>query len=96
LAAVYTHIDRVPDAIEEFRKTIELSPNHYRAHLLRGWFLTLEGKPSDALPDLNKAIELQPNSVEAHQYLADAYDELGNAVRAAEERNKAEELGGHH
>ena len=96
LAAVYTHIDRVPDAIEEFRKTIEINPNHYRAHLLRGWFLTHDGKPSDALPDLKRAIELQPNSVEAHQYLADAYDQLGDASRAAEERNKADELGGNH
>jgi arylsulfatase A-like enzyme/Tfp pilus assembly protein PilF len=95
LAAVYARTERVPDAIEEFGKTIEISPNHYRAHLLRGWFLTHDGKPSDALPDLNKAIELQPKSVEAHQYLADAYDELGNAVRAAEERNKAGELSGH-
>jgi len=94
LAAVYTHIDRVPDAIEEFRKTIEISPNHYRAHLLRGWFLTHDGRPSDALPDLKKAIELQPNSIEAHQYLADTYEQLGDASRAAEERNKAEELGG--
>ena len=42
------------DAIEEFRRTIEISPNHYRAHLLRGWFLTHDGKPSDALPDLTR------------------------------------------
>lgn len=96
LAAVYTHIDRVPDAIEEFRKTIEINPNHYRAHLLRGWFLTHDGKPSEALLDLKRAVELQPNSVEAHQYLADAYDQSGDASRAAEERNKAEELGGNH
>ena len=92
LAAVYARTDRVPGAIQEFGKTIELSPNHYRANLLRGWFLTHDGKPSEALPNLKKAAEVQPSSIEVHQYLADAYDQLGDAVHAAEERNKAQEL----
>ena len=89
LAAVYARIDRVPDAMEHLDITLTLDASHYRANLLRGRILSLQGKPADALPNLKKAAEVQPDSREAHKFLADAYDQIGDSVSAAAERTRA-------
>jgi tetratricopeptide (TPR) repeat protein len=92
LASVYARIDRVPEAMAELATTLTLSPNHYRANLLRGRILSLQGKPLDALPNLKKAAEVQPDSREAHAFLADAYAQLGRTLDADRERAEAERL----
>jgi arylsulfatase A-like enzyme/Flp pilus assembly protein TadD len=89
LASVYARIDRIPDAIEHLDICLGLDPNHYRANLLRGRILSLQHKPAEALPNLKKAAEVQPDSREAHLFLGDAYQQLGDAVKAAEERARA-------
>ena len=93
LAAVYARIDRVPDAMTELDSTLGLSPDHYRANLLRGRILALQGNPLGALNNLEKAIQVQPDSREAHLFLADAYAQLGRALDAARERGLAQNLG---
>jgi arylsulfatase A-like enzyme len=92
LASVYARIDRVPEAMEHLDVCLELSPDHYRANLLRGRLLSLLGKPSDALPNLQKAAVAEPNSREAHLFLADAYAQLGRVVDERAERAQAEKL----
>jgi tetratricopeptide (TPR) repeat protein len=89
LASVYARTDRVPQAMEHLDICLGLDPNHYRANLLRGRILSLQHKPSEALPNLKKAAEVQPDSREAHLFLADAYEQLGDAVQAADERARA-------
>jgi tetratricopeptide (TPR) repeat protein len=89
LASVYARIDRVPEGMEHLDTCLNLNPAHYRANLLRGRILSLQGKPADALPNLKKAIEVQPDSREAHLFLADAYEQLGDSVKAARERAQA-------
>jgi arylsulfatase A-like enzyme/thioredoxin-like negative regulator of GroEL len=89
LASVYARTDRVPQAMEHLDICLGLDPNHYRANLLRGRILSLQHKPSEALPNLKKAAEVQPDSREAHLFLADAYEQLGDSVKAAEERARA-------
>jgi len=89
LASVYARIDRVPDAMEHLDICLGLAPAHYRANLLRGRILSLQGKPAEALPNLKKATEVQPDSREAHKFLADAYEQLGDSTSAAQERAKA-------
>ncbi|HTR65883.1 MAG TPA: sulfatase-like hydrolase/transferase [Terriglobales bacterium] len=93
LAAVYARIDRVPEAMTELDTTLSLSPDHYRANLLRGRILSLQGEPAAALDNLLKAAAVEPNSREAHLFLADAYDQLGRQLDAQRERGKAEGLG---
>ena len=90
LAAIYARVDRDPEAISQLGVTLELDPEHYRAHLLRGRILSLQGHAADALPDLEKAVSLQPKSKEAHQFLADAYAQLGQEEKAAAQRTAAE------
>jgi arylsulfatase A-like enzyme/Flp pilus assembly protein TadD len=92
LASVYARIDRVPEAMEHLDVCLELSPDHYRANLLRGRLLSLLGKPSDALPNLQKAAVAEPNSREAHLFLADAYAQLGRVVDERAERAQAEKV----
>jgi choline-sulfatase len=89
LAAVYARIDRVPEAMTELDTTLGISADHYRANLLRGRILSLEGNPLAALSNLEKAAQVQPDSREAHLFLADAYQQLGRAGDAQRERATA-------
>jgi arylsulfatase A-like enzyme/Flp pilus assembly protein TadD len=89
LASVYARVKRVPEAVELLQQVIQLNPEHFRANLLLGRILFLQGNPRGALSNLQKATQIQPDSREAHLFLADAYEQLGDAVRAAEERARA-------
>ena len=93
LAAVYARIDRVPDAMTELDTALGLSPDHYRANLLRGRILSLQGNPAAAVLNLEKAVQVQPDSREAHAFLADAYNQLGRVLDAERERAAARQLG---
>jgi tetratricopeptide (TPR) repeat protein len=91
LAAVYARIDRVPEAMEHLDTCIGLSPDHYRANLLRGRLLSLLGKASEALANLQKAAAVEPDSREAHLFLADAYAQLGRSAEEKAERARADQ-----
>jgi choline-sulfatase len=92
LAAVYARIDRVPEALTELDTTLGLTPGHYRANLLRGRILSLQGNPAGAIANLEKAAQVQPDSREAHLFLADAYAQLGRTFDAQRERAAAQSL----
>lgn len=92
LAAVYARIDRVPEAMTELDTTLTLTPDHYRANLLRGRILSLQGNAAAAIANLQTAIQVQPNSREAHLFLAEAYAQLGRTFDAQRERAAAESL----
>jgi arylsulfatase A-like enzyme/Flp pilus assembly protein TadD len=94
LAAVYARVKRVPEAVDLLHQVIQQNPEHFRANLLLGRILTLQQRPEDALPYLKQAVVSEPNNFEAHQFLADAYEQGGNAEAAASERNRAESLKG--
>ena len=81
LAAVYARIDRVPEAMTELDTTLGLSPDHYRANLLRGRILSLQGNPLGALDNLEKATQVQPDSSEAHSF-------FGRCLPAARSRGR--------
>ena len=89
LAAVYARIDRVPEAMEHLDVCLALSPDHYRANLLRGRLLFLLGRPEEAVPNLKKAAAVEPHSREAHLFLADTYAQLGRAAEEKAERERA-------
>jgi len=92
LGAVYARIDRVGEAVTELKAALELEPRHYRANLLLGRILTLQGQAVSGLPYLQRAAEAQPSSVEAQAFLADAYQALGRAADAAQARARAQQL----
>jgi predicted Zn-dependent protease len=86
LAAIYARSNRLPEALALLDSTLELDPDHYRAHLLRGRILSVQNHAADGLADLEKAVSLEPKSKEAHQFLADAYQQLGQDEKAAAQR----------
>ena len=92
LAAVYARIDRVPEAMTELDACLVLQPDHYRANLLRGRILSLQGNPAAALANLQKAVQVQADSREAHLFLAEAYAQLGRVFDAERERAEAQKL----
>ncbi|HZQ68223.1 MAG TPA: sulfatase-like hydrolase/transferase [Terriglobales bacterium] len=92
LGSVYARIDRVPDAMTELTTALTLNPDHYRANLLRGRILFLQGNALGALDNLRKAVEVQPDSREGHEFLAQAYAKLGRTFDAQVEHGKALQL----
>ena len=92
LGSVFARIDRVPDATRYLRRAIELEPRHFRANLLLGRILTLQGQASAAIALLVTATEADPRSSEAHSFLADAYEKTGAVEEASKERQRAKSL----
>jgi len=71
-ASVCARIDRVPDAVRELREALMLEPKHFRANLLLGRILTLQGQADEAIGYLRTAASAQPENAEARQFLDDA------------------------
>jgi arylsulfatase A-like enzyme/Flp pilus assembly protein TadD len=89
LASIYARIDRVDDAVRELGEALALDAGHYRANLLLGRILFLQGRAAAALAHLEKAAASASASAEAHRFLADAYAQLGRAEDAQREREAA-------
>ena len=92
LGSVCARIDRIADATKELRAALDLDRRHFRANLLLGRILTLQGTLVPAIELLRTATDVQAASAEAHQFLADAYEKAGRAAEAADERQRAAAL----
>jgi Tfp pilus assembly protein PilF len=92
VAAVYTHLRQVPEASAEYEKSLEIDPDYMEANLTYGRLLLSEGQNDAALAKLSRAVKIAPDSAEAHGFLAEAYEKLGQAQNASEERAKAAQL----
>jgi len=92
LASIYARTGRPEEAAKNLLVVLEGEPDHYRANLLLGRMLFLNGTFAEALPYLEKAAAVQTDSDEAHSFLADEYEKLGRAADAARERAEAEQL----
>jgi arylsulfatase A-like enzyme/Flp pilus assembly protein TadD len=89
LASIYARTGRPEEAAKNLLLVLEEEPDHYRANLLLGRMLFLNGTFAEALPYLEKAAAVQTDSSEAHSFLADEYEKLGRAEDAASERAEA-------
>jgi tetratricopeptide (TPR) repeat protein len=92
LGSVLARIDRVDQARRELLAALALEPRHYRANLLYGRILSLQGQAAEGLPYLQRAVETAPDSAEPHAFLADAYESLSRRADAQRERERAQEL----
>jgi TolB-like protein/DNA-binding winged helix-turn-helix (wHTH) protein/Tfp pilus assembly protein PilF len=79
--ALYVNWDFV-GAEQEFRRTLELSPNYATAHQWYGEFLSLIGRHEDAIREDQAATQLDPASAIAHH-------QLGNTLQAARQYDRA-------
>jgi tetratricopeptide (TPR) repeat protein len=72
-----------PDAaIEEFKRELRSSPNHYSAMLQIAYELIRQGKYDEARPHAERAVELAPNLFAAHNALGRIMLETGEVERA--------------
>jgi len=92
LASIYARTGRPQDAAKDLLIVLQGEPDHYRANLLLGRMLFLNGTFDEALPYLEKAVAVQTDSGEAHSFLADEYEKLGRAEDAAREQAEAQRL----
>jgi tetratricopeptide (TPR) repeat protein len=92
LASIYARTGRPEEAAKNLLVVLQGDPDHYRANLLLGRMLFLNGTFAEALPYLEKAAAVQTDSAEAHSFLADEYEKLGRAEDAARERAEAARL----
>jgi len=76
----------------EFENSLKIEPDHFLANLTYGEMLFRGGDAAAALPKLIRAAKVDPKSAEAHAFLAEAYEKLGQAQNANEERAKAARL----
>jgi arylsulfatase A-like enzyme/Flp pilus assembly protein TadD len=96
LASIYARIGRPEEAAKELLVVLKEEPDHYRANLLLGRMLFLNGTFAEALPYLEKAVAVQTDSGEAHSFMADEYEKLGRSDDAARERAEAARLRSSH
>jgi len=92
LASIYARTGRPEESAKNLLVVLQGEPDHYRANLLLGRMLFLNGTFDEALPYLEKAVAVQTDSSEAHSFLADEYEKLGRAADAANERAEATRL----
>ena len=92
LGAVHLRLKHIPEATAEFENSLKIDPDHFLTNLKYGELLFREGQAEAALPKLTRAAKADPESAEAHAFLADAYQQLGQAQNANRERAKAVQL----
>lgn len=92
LAVIYERSQRLPEAMREFKETTRLKPDHFRANLLLGRLLGMQGNSADALRYLQEAAKIDPKSMEAHMFLANVYAQLGQTKNVQRERAEVDRL----
>ncbi len=94
LALAYAENNRLPEALDEFRKAISLTDTY--AETRHNYALTLLRQPDapehaqEAIENLNRALEIDPNFYRSMEALASIYDHLGDHEKSAEYTRRAE------
>jgi tetratricopeptide (TPR) repeat protein len=85
---------RTPDALDVFRKLMEVRPDLYLSYYYYGKLASKEGheNSSDAIANLRKAVSLNPNFPEARFELGKALVQAGQTSEAIQQLNKSLEL----
>jgi tetratricopeptide (TPR) repeat protein len=84
LAMAYTLLQRDPEAVAEYRKTLELKPGLYEAELNGGIVLLRQKNPIEALPLLEDAAGKKPQEFRPRYYLAESQLQTGDYAKAEE------------
>jgi len=92
LALAYTFLHKDPEAVAEYRKTLELKPGLYEAQLNGGILLMRQNNPADALPLFEGAAEQKAKEYRPRYYLAEAQLQTGAFDKAEQNYRLALEL----
>jgi tetratricopeptide (TPR) repeat protein len=84
LAMAYTLLNRDPEAVVEYRKTLEIKPGLYEAQLNGGIVLLRQKNPAEALPLFEGAAAQKPAEFRPRYYLAESQLQTGEYSKAEE------------
>jgi tetratricopeptide (TPR) repeat protein len=84
LAMAYTLLQQDPEAVAEYRKTLELKPGLYEAELNAGIVLLRQKNPIEALPLFEEAAGKKPQEFRPRYYLAESQLQTGDYAHAEE------------
>jgi tetratricopeptide (TPR) repeat protein len=85
-------LKQLKEAIDDFNKSIQLSPDNATVYNNRGNALMDLGHPDEAVKDFDRAIALSPNYGAAHNNRGNAHAALGQYDQAFQDYRKAVEL----
>ncbi|MCP4253041.1 MAG: tetratricopeptide repeat protein, partial [Candidatus Scalindua sp.] len=91
LAGLYQRENRLNDAIEAFKKVLELNPDYLPGYALAGLYF-LNGEADKSIDLCNRAIKLDPDSSAMWISLAVSYQQKENYANAIKSCKKAIEL----
>jgi tetratricopeptide (TPR) repeat protein len=89
---VFLLIEQPDKAIEQFKRELELQPNHSASLLQIAYQYLKEKNAEAALPWAKQAVEIAPNSFGSHKALGDALLETGDIEGALRELQAAVRL----
>ncbi|MEA5578442.1 tetratricopeptide repeat protein [Anabaena sp. UHCC 0451] len=84
--------NKLPAALTDYNKAVELAPNVTDPYLNRGTALEGLGRWEDAIADYNHVLELDPNDAMAYNNLGNAKTGLGKWEEAILDYQKATEI----
>jgi tetratricopeptide (TPR) repeat protein len=88
LAATYAHLERFPEALEEFSRALQLNIANLDALVGRSEVLLHQGQLAEALKDLEAALKLDPEA--QHESTQRARATLSMLQAMADETEKAQ------
>ena len=71
-------------ADEMIERALDIDPNYYAAHHVRGWILLAQKRTEEATLEFDRVLALNPASVDAYHSLAVANNVLGRPNKAVE------------
>jgi tetratricopeptide (TPR) repeat protein len=89
LGTMLTLQGKIPEAIAQFHRAIEINPDYADAYYNLGNVFALQGKMAEAIVHYQKAVDLNPDYAEAHYNLGVALGMLGRLDEAAGQYRKA-------
>jgi serine/threonine-protein kinase len=92
LGKALQYLDRVDEAVNEYRLATNLKADDYAAHNNLGEALHIQGKLDEAITELRLAVKLQPDKIEAHYNLGRALSDRGRVEEAVNEYRLAIKL----
>jgi tetratricopeptide (TPR) repeat protein len=72
---------RYAEAVEHYRRALEINPDSAEAHYNLGNALALQGKYAEAIKHFRKALQIRPDDAKARQSLNAALDLQKQSVK---------------
>ena len=85
----YLSSDQYFQALDSFKKVIEINPNSEKAYAFSGTIYHILGLPAKAIDSYKEAIKINPSFLEVHYQLGLLYRDMGKYDNAIESFNKA-------